>query len=131
MRLSLNKLHPFENRSFRMKDDDEMDHLVWSILTQGVLTPMVVHPTENGEYEEISGHRRLCACQKAGIETVPVLLYTLDRDAAAIALVDSNLHQIYQNNIHVMGKQHHIFKKFPGLLSTFRPPPWYNGKNYP
>jgi ParB family chromosome partitioning protein len=48
---------------------------------------------ENGEYEVISGHRRLHACQKAGIETVPALIYSLDRDTAAIALVDSNLHR--------------------------------------
>lgn len=67
--------------------------VVWSVLTQGVLTPLVVRPLENGEYEVISGHRRLRACQKAGIETVPALIYALDRDAAAIALVDSNLHR--------------------------------------
>ncbi len=93
MQLPVNKLRPFENHPFQVKDDDEMDKLVWSILTQGVLTPIVVRPVENREYEVISGHRRLRACRKAGIETVPVLIYTLDRDAAAIALVDSNLHR--------------------------------------
>ena len=70
-----------------------MDQLTWSILTQGLLTPLVVRPLENGEYEVISGHRRLHACKKAGIETVPALIYAIDRDAAAIALVDSNLHR--------------------------------------
>ena len=70
-----------------------MNQLVWSVLTQGVLTPLVVRPLKNDEYEVISGHRRLHACQKAGIETVPALIYALDRDAAAIALVDSNLHR--------------------------------------
>ena len=93
MQLPINKLHPFENHPFQVKDDDEMDQLVWSVLTQGVLTPLVVRPLENGEYEVISGHRRLHACQKAGIEMVPALIYALDRDAAAIALVDSNLHR--------------------------------------
>ena len=93
MQLPVNKLRPFENHPFQVKDDDEMDKLVWSILTQGVLMPIVARPVENGEYEVISGHRRLHACQKAGIETVPALIYTLDRDAAAIALVDSNLHR--------------------------------------
>ena len=62
-------------------------------VVQGVLTPLVVRPLKNDEYEVISGHRRLHACQKAGIETVPALIYALDRDAAAIALVDSNLHR--------------------------------------
>lgn len=93
MQLPIQKLRPFENHPFLVKDDDEMEQLVWSVLTQGVLTPLVVRPLENDEYEVISGHRRLHACQKAGIETVPALIYALDRDAAAIALVDSNLHR--------------------------------------
>lgn len=91
--LPIQKLHPFENHPFQVKDDDEMNQLVWSVLTQGVLTPLVVRPLENDEYEVISGHRRLHACQKGGIKTVPALIYALDRDAAAIALVDSNLHR--------------------------------------
>ena len=70
-----------------------MDQLVWSVLTQGLLTPLVVRPLPNGEYEVVSGHRRLHACKKAGIETVPALITDMDRDAAAIALVDSNLHR--------------------------------------
>ena len=93
MQLPIQKLRPFENHPFQVKDDDEMNQLVWSVLTQGILTPLVVCPLENDEYEVISGHRRLYACQKAGIETVPVLIYALNRDAAAIALVDSNLHR--------------------------------------
>ena len=93
MQLPIQKLRPFENHPFQVKDDDEMEQLVWSVLTQGVLTPLVVRPLENDEYEVISGHRRLHACQKAGIETVPALIYALDRDTAAIALVDSNLHR--------------------------------------
>ena len=93
MQLPIQKLRPFENHPFQVKDDDELNQLVWSVLTQGVLTPLVVRPLENDEYEVISGHRRLHACQKAGIETVPALIYALDRDAAAIALVDSNLHR--------------------------------------
>ena len=93
MQLPIEKLRPFENHPFQVKDDDEMEQLVWSVLTQGILTPLVVRLLENGEYEVISGHRRLHACQKAGIGTVPALIYALDRDAAAIALVDSNLHR--------------------------------------
>ena len=93
MQLPVNKLRPFEGHPFQVKDDAEMDQLVWSVLTQGLLTPITVRPLENNEYEVISGHRRLHTCQKAGIETVPALIYSLDRDAAAIALVDSNLHR--------------------------------------
>ena len=89
--LAVEKLRPFEGHPFKVVDNEEMDQLTWSILTQGLLTPLVVRPLDNGEYEVISGHRRLHACKKAGIETVPALIYTIDRDAAAIALVDSNL----------------------------------------
>ena len=91
--LPIDKLRPFENHPFRVKDDAEMDQLVFSVLTQGLLTPIVVRATDTEEYEVISGHRRLRACQKAGIETVPALIYSMDRDAAIIALVDSNLHR--------------------------------------
>ena len=91
--LAVEKLRPFEGHPFKVVDNEEMDQLVWSILTQGLLTPLVVRPLPNGEYEVISGHRRLHACKKAGIETVPALIYAIDRDAAAIALVDSNLHR--------------------------------------
>ena len=91
--LPVEKLRPFEGHPFRVKDDSEMEQLVYSILTQGLLTPISVRPVENNEYEVISGHRRLHACKKAGIETVPALIYSLDRDAATIAMVDSNLHR--------------------------------------
>ena len=71
-----------------------MNTLIESIQTQGVLSPLIVRPIENTEeYEVISGHRRLHAAQKAGISEVPALIYALDRDAATIAVVDSNLHR--------------------------------------
>ena len=91
--LHIEKLHPFEGHPFKVADNEEMDQLIESILTQGVLTPLVVRPLENGEYEVISGHRRLHACKRAGIESVPAVITEMDRDAAAIALVDSNLHR--------------------------------------
>ena len=91
--LQIEKLRPFEGHPFKVADNEEMDQLVESIMAQGVLTPLVVRPLENGEYEVISGHRRLHACKKTGIETVPALVMDMDRDAAAIALVDSNLHR--------------------------------------
>ena len=91
--LSVEKLRPFEGHPFKVKDDAEMEQLVQSIHTQGLLTPIAVRPIENNEYEVISGHRRLHACKKAGIETIPALIYALDRDAATIAMVDSNLHR--------------------------------------
>ena len=92
--IPVEKLRPFAGHPFKVKDDEEMNTLIESIQTQGVLSPLIVRPIENTEgYEVISGHRRLHAAQKAGITEVPALIYALDRDAAAIAVVDSNLHR--------------------------------------
>lgn len=92
--ISVSKLRPFEGHPFKVKDDEEMNALIESIQTQGVLSPLIVRPIENtDEYEVVSGHRRLHAARKAGITEVPALIYALDRDAAAIAVVDSNLHR--------------------------------------
>ena len=91
--LQVDKLYPFKGHPFKVLDNEEMDQLVVSIMAQGVLTPLVVRPLESGEYEVISGHRRLHACKRAGVESVPSLITDMDRDAAAIALVDSNLHR--------------------------------------
>ena len=92
--IPVEKLRPFDGHPFKVKDDDEMNTLIESIQTQGVLSPLIVRPIENTEeYEVVSGHRRLHAAQKAGITEVPALIYALDRDSAAIAVVDSNLHR--------------------------------------
>lgn len=92
--IPVSKLHPFEGHPFKVKDDEEMNTLIESVQTQGILSPLIVRPIEStDEYEVISGHRRLHAAQKAGISEVPALIYALDRDAAAIAVVDSNLHR--------------------------------------
>ena len=92
--IPVEKLRPFAGHPFKVKDDDEMNTLIESIQTQGILSPLIVRPIENtDEYEVISGHRRLHAAQKAGITEIPALIYALDRDAAAIAVVDSNLHR--------------------------------------
>ena len=92
--IAVSKLRPFENNPYQVRDDAEMNTLIESIQTQGILSPLIVRPIENtDEYEVISGHRRLHAAQKAGITEVPALIYALDRDSAAIAVVDSNLHR--------------------------------------
>ena len=92
--IQVSKLRPFEGHPFKVKGDEEMNTLIESVQTQGILSPLIVRPIENtDEYEVISGHRRLHAAQKAGISEVPALIYALDWDAAAIAVVDSNLHR--------------------------------------
>ena len=93
--IPVSKLHPFEGHPYKVLDNEEMNTLIESIQTQGILSPLIVRPKENttDEYEVVSGHRRLHAAVKAGLETVPAFIYAIDRDAAAIAVVDSNLHR--------------------------------------
>ena len=92
-KLDVTKLKEFENHPYKVKDDEEMEALVDSIKEQGILSPIIARPLENGEYEIISGHRRLFAGKRAGLTEVPALVVEMDRDNAAIALVDSNLHR--------------------------------------
>ena len=116
--IPVEKLRPFAGHPFKVKDDAEMNTLIESIQTQGILSPLIIRPIENtDEYEVISGHRRLHAAQKAGITEVPALIYALDRDAAVIAVVDSNLHRehilpsekafAYRMKLEAMSRQGH------------------------
>jgi len=92
-KIDITKLKEFENHPYQVKDDAEMEALVESIKEHGILSPIIVRPLENDEYEIISGHRRLFASKRAGLTKVPALVVEMDRDSAAIALVDSNLHR--------------------------------------
>ena len=92
-KLDVTKLKEFENHPYKVKHDDEMEMLIESIKEHGILSPIIARPLENGEYEIISGHRRLFASKRAGLTEVPALVVEMDRDNAAIALVDSNLHR--------------------------------------
>ena len=92
-KLAVTKLKEFENHPYKVKHDDEMEMLIESIKEHGILSPIIVRPLENDEYEIISGHRRLFASKRAGLTEVPALVVEMDRDNAAIALVDSNLHR--------------------------------------
>ena len=93
--IPIEKLHPFEKHPYKVQDNEEMEQLTESILRNGILSPIIVRPKENttDEYEIISGHRRIMASQKAGLTEVPAFVVSMDRNAAAIALVDSNLHR--------------------------------------
>ena len=93
--IPITKLHTFEGHPYKVLDNEEMNALIDSIQENGILTPLLVRPLEGttDEYEVISGHRRLHAAQKAGLETVPAFIHAIDRDAASILLVDSNLHR--------------------------------------
>ena len=89
--IPVEKLKPFPNHPFQVRDDDSMRETVESIKTYGVLQPAIVRPSDDGNYEILSGHRRKHACELAGRKTIPAIVRKLDDDAAIIFMVDSNL----------------------------------------
>ena len=93
--IPITKIHPFEEHPYKVLDNEEMNELIQSVQQHGILSPLIVRPIEGktDEYEIISGHRRFRAAQKAGLTEVPAVIYALNRDEAAIMLVDSNLHR--------------------------------------
>ena len=93
--VELCKLHPFDGHPYKVQDDEETEVLTESVKAYGVMSPLIVRPLEKdrSEYEVVSGHRRMRAAEKAGLKTVPAFILPMDRAAAAIVLVDSNLHR--------------------------------------
>ena len=89
--IPLEKLVPFPNQPFKVRDDEEMNKLVESVSENGVLVPAIVREKDNGEYEIISGHRRKFASEIAGKNTLRCIVSNLDDDAATVIMVDSNI----------------------------------------
>ncbi len=89
--ISLEKLVPFPNHPFKVRDDEEMNKLVESVSENGVLVPAIVREKDNGDYEIISGHRRKFASEIAGKNTLRCIVSNLDNDAATVIMVDSNI----------------------------------------
>jgi ParB family chromosome partitioning protein len=87
----ISELKPFESQPFKVLLDESMDELVESIKHSGVLSPVIARAHKEGGYEILSGHRRVKACELAGISEIPVVVKNLDDDTATILLVDSNL----------------------------------------
>lgn len=89
--ISIRDICPFPDHPFEVRDDDAMKETVQSVKDFGVIMPVIVRQTDEGGYEMISGHRRMRACELAGIDTIPAIVRDVDRDTAIIMMVDSNL----------------------------------------
>lgn len=88
--IEISQIDDFENHPFKVKDDEEMEKLMESIATYGVLTPVIIR--EKGDrYDMVSGHRRKHACERLGMETIPAVIKKLTREEAIIAMTDSNI----------------------------------------
>ena len=91
VQIPLSELHPFPDHPFQVREDASMRETAESVKEYGVLVPALARPREDGGYELIAGHRRKHACELAGLATMPVIVRDIDRDAATIIMVDSNL----------------------------------------
>jgi len=89
--IEVEAIYPFENHPFKVLDDEKMDELVESIKANGILTPVIVRPDDEGTYEMISGHRRLHAAKRAGLHKVPAIVKEVTDDEATIMMVDANV----------------------------------------
>lgn len=89
--IDIRAIYPFENHPFKVVDDEKMDELVESIKANGILTPVLVRPDDEGTYEMISGHRRLHAAKRAGLLRIPAIVKEMTNDDAVIAMVDANV----------------------------------------
>ena len=89
--IDVRAIYPFEKHPFRVVDDEKMEELVESIKANGVLTPVLVRPDDEGTYEMISGHRRLHAAKKAGLLKIPAIVKEMTNDDSVIAMVDANV----------------------------------------
>ena len=91
VQIPISELHPFPDHPFQVREDAAMQETAESVKEYGVLVPALARPREDGGYELIAGHRRKHACELAGLATMPVIVRDIDRDAATIIMVDSNL----------------------------------------
>lgn len=89
--IAVSDLQPFKNHPFKALEGEEMEKMIESVRQFGVITPAVARPLSGSKYEIVSGHRRLEACRKLGIETMPVVVREMTDDEAIIAMVDANL----------------------------------------
>lgn len=128
--IELQKLVPFRDYPFQVRDDDEMRMLTESVSSVGILVPAIVRPIEDGQYEIIAGHRRHYASGLAGLSTIPCIVRDVDRDTATVMMVDSNFQReeilpserakAYQNKYAMVKSRESLIVFFPNLcLDTF------------
>lgn len=89
--VELAKIRSFRNHPFKVVDDDKMLDLIGSIRDNGILTPVLIRPMENGMYEMISGHRRMHAASRLKMNKIPAIIREMSDDEAVLVMVDSNI----------------------------------------
>lgn len=80
--IPIKEIQPFRNHPFTVADNEDMAKIVESIGKVGTITPLLARPLPDGGYELISGHRRLEACHKLRLDTIPVIVREMTDDEA-------------------------------------------------
>ncbi len=91
VQIPISQIRDFPDHPYKVKDDESMNELVDSIMQRGLIQPVIIRPTEDGNYEMVSGHRRKRAFEIAGIKNIPARVKEMTKDEAILAMVDSNL----------------------------------------
>lgn len=91
VQIPISQIRDFPDHPYKVKDDESMNELVDSIMQRGLIQPVIIRPTEDGNYEMVSGHRRKRAFEIAGMKTIPARVKEMTKDEAILAMVDSNL----------------------------------------
>lgn len=89
--IEIGRIHAFPHHPFKVLDDEKMDTLVDNIRENGILNPVIVRPDQSGNYEMISGHRRLHAAKIVGLKKVPAIVKEMSDDEAIIKMMDANI----------------------------------------
>ena len=91
VQIPISQIRDFPEHPYKVKDDESMNELVDSIMQRGLIQPVIIRPTEDGNYEMVSGHRRKRAFEIAGMKNIPARVKEMTKDEAILAMVDSNL----------------------------------------
>lgn len=80
--IALEKIRPLPGLEEDKQPDKAYGSLVSSILINGVKEPLLLRPMEGGEYQLVSGYRRLRACRLAKLKEIPALVYDMTEQEA-------------------------------------------------
>lgn len=121
-KVALDSLVPYEHNA-RTHSDEQIEELIESIKTVGLLNPLAVTEREDGKYDVVAGHGRLQALTKMGITHVPVVVHKnlaaddLLRRAAILADNETALHAGYDPK-ELLAELSEISERRPELLSA-------------
>lgn len=90
IRIPQEDIYPNPNQPRSRFDFDELEGLAQSIRQNGIIQPIAVRVNASGNYELISGERRLRASRLVGISLIPcIIMEASDEKSALFALIEN------------------------------------------